>query len=143
MKQYLEQNYASLRGHITGGNHPPSFLASVLVNAATAAQIGGVALLFFGQQIFPVFGMDQPPAWYNDLRENQMQVFIGLFLMSSLAQNMAATGAFELVLNDQVIFSKLQSGRMPNIEEIEVLLAKNGITKTAQPPSKAFQDRKF
>jgi selT/selW/selH-like putative selenoprotein len=144
LKEYLEKHYESLRGGISGGNHPPSWAASTLVTAAYAAQIGGVALLFMGAQIFAALGMAQPPGWYNDMRENQMQVFLGLFLVSSLAQNMAATGAFEISLNGQLLFSKIQSGRMPTIEEIEALLAKNGVVKSSGARhQQQFADRKF
>mmetsp|Transcript_15291 Transcript_15291/g.38566 ORF Transcript_15291/g.38566 Transcript_15291/m.38566 type:complete len:113 (-) Transcript_15291:98-436(-) len=100
----------------------------MLGSASAYLQVGGVGFLLFGQSIFEAMGM-AIPAWYLQLRENQLQTFLGLFVLSSVAQNMCATGAFEVQLNGETLFSKLQAGRMPSINEIERLLDRAGVPR--------------
>jgi len=46
-----------------------------------------------------------------------------MMVMGSLNTMLTSTGAFELELNGKLIFSKIQTGRMPDIREIENILA--------------------
>lgn len=48
-----------------------------------------------------------------------MMYFVVLTLWAVLMQNMiTATGAFELYLNNDLLFSKLEKDRMPSIDEV-------------------------
>mmetsp|Transcript_554 Transcript_554/g.797 ORF Transcript_554/g.797 Transcript_554/m.797 type:complete len:145 (-) Transcript_554:358-792(-) len=138
LKQYLEKFYPALRGNIKGGNHPPPLFARVAADAAGYLQIGGVATILFADPLFNFLGYAQPPEIIERLRANQVQSFMMLFLFSSLAQNFANTGAFEIVLNGQLISSKLESGRMPTIPEIDELLTNAGLERVVENP--AFVD---
>lgn len=89
-----------------------------------------IAFTFFGSSIFQALGYAQPPQFWTQIQENQLQAFLGLFLFSSVAQNMQATGAFEIILDGEVLFSKLEQGRMPSLQEIEEALANAGVEKT-------------
>lgn len=42
-----------------------------------------------------------------------MQTFAFIFLANTLAASMTATGAFEVLYGEEVVFSKLAMGRMP------------------------------
>jgi selT/selW/selH-like putative selenoprotein len=53
------------------------------------------------------------------IRDNKMYAGICLFLGGNMLSNMVSnTGAFEVYYKDRLIFSKLQSGRVPSIDEI-------------------------
>merc|ERR1711865_1294775 len=60
-----------------------------------------------------------------------------LFLGNSFAQQLVATGAFEINLNGEEVFSKLKEGRMPTVEELVARLEAAGLgkcnTKTTGP----------
>ena len=127
MKKFLEQHYPELQGNIEGAHYPTPPVADFLVSLAAGAQISIVGLLLFAKPICQALGYTQTPPVVQQLQENQMQIFVGLFIMSSLVQNMKNTGAFEINVNGKTLFSKLESGRMPQIGEIVTLLEGVGL----------------
>ncbi|GBG30949.1 Selenoprotein T [Hondaea fermentalgiana] len=139
LKRFLETEYPDLEGKIHGDNYQPSWIVPYLLQGAGAAQIAGVVLMLFGDQIFDRLGM-QTPDIIVLMRQYQMQTFLGLFVLSSVAQNMASSGAFEISLGDNVIFSKLQAGRMPRLEEVVNLLDAAGLERAT---GHAFEDRQI
>jgi selT/selW/selH-like putative selenoprotein len=61
-----------------------------------------------------------------DAKQNVTQLFLVLFfIVPSVINSLATTGAFEITLDGHVVFSKLGSGRFPTAEEL-VSLMKNG-----------------
>lgn len=40
------------------------------------------------------------------------------FLCNAVETQLVSTGAFEIVLNDVTVWSKLQSGRIPRVDEL-------------------------
>ena len=126
LARYLEQIYPDLIGNVSGGNYPPPTWAAVLAQVAGMFQMGGIMLAFFGGSIFRMVGM-ATPAWYTTLENNKLMVVGGLFLFNSVAQNMCATGAFEITMNGKPVFSKLSSGRMPSVNEVRSNLERYGI----------------
>jgi hypothetical protein len=49
---------------------------------------------------------------------NKMALFFFVYIANAIAQNAAQTGAFEIVHNGKVVFSKLENGQLPRLEEI-------------------------
>lgn len=98
----------------------------MLSQVAGLTQMLGIVLAFFGDGIFRLLGVPTP-AWFASLAENKLMVVGGLFLFNSVAQNMCATGAFEISLNGKNVFSKIQSGRMPSVQEIRTNLETFGL----------------
>jgi len=130
LKHFLENNYVELRGNIDGANYPAPAHAQFLGKLAGYVQVAGVIMMMFGGSVFNALGYTTPPAWLTQMQENQMQVFMGLFMFSMVAANMQSTGAFEIILDEKVLFSKIDSGRMPTLDELVALLEDNGLTKT-------------
>lgn len=59
------------------------------------------------------------PGWYLWMKENKMTAMIGIFFGGNLINGqLLATGAFEIYVDDVLIFSKLQSGKLPTKPEI-------------------------
>lgn len=116
----------------------------MLSKAATVMQVGAIATSVLGGPLLRRLGVAEP-APMTALRENQVQVFMGLFLLSSVAQNMEATGAFEVSLDGKLLFSKLQLGRMPSLDEIVALLEEAGVQQlganVGSGAGAAFEDR--
>mmetsp|Transcript_994 Transcript_994/g.1803 ORF Transcript_994/g.1803 Transcript_994/m.1803 type:complete len:89 (+) Transcript_994:578-844(+) len=85
--------------------------------------------VIFGDSLLPKLGMPIP-GWLQHAQENKFMTFAMLFLFNNVAHNMASTGAFEVSLNGQVLFSKLESGRMPRVEELVTSLTAMGLTRS-------------
>ena len=64
---------------------------------------------------------NQPlPTWYHSIQENGVPLAIFLFLLApNIVQNLGNTkGAFEIYLNDTIMFSKLKTGAFPSADDI-------------------------
>lgn len=56
---------------------------------------------------------------YQVLSQHLMYVILGGYLGLNMLQNIvSSTGAFEITCGNRVIFSKLDSGRMPTLDEL-------------------------
>lgn len=130
LKKFLEKNFPELRGHVYGENYPPPQFAVYLVQFVQSLQIFAVISMLFAERIYVnLLGFPTIPAAVQTLRDNQLQAFIILFVMSSLAQGFMSTGAFEIEVNGELIFSKLATGSLPNLQ----LIAKQFVQKGVQP----------
>jgi selT/selW/selH-like putative selenoprotein len=57
---------------------------------------------------------------YQKYQDKKMFIILGAYFGLNMLQNMlSSTGAFEIFLNDQLIFSKLQTNRIPTLKELE------------------------
>jgi len=98
----------------------------MVATGAQYAQILGVIFLMFGDSLFSMLGAPVP-TWFNSIKENRMMAVGVLFLGNSFAQQLVATGAFEVELNGEEVFSKLKEGRMPTVEELVARLEAAGL----------------
>ena len=124
----MEGTYPELKGKVHGENFPPPVVYQLIAQLAGIIQMVGFVFVIFGSAIFNLLGVPTPQWYYGTVTNNKMQFIMGLFLLSSVAQQLIATGAFEISLvNGEEIFSKIKTGRMPTIEEIEDALRHNGL----------------
>ena len=125
VKQFVEGNYPEFVGNIDGGLYPPPKYAEVIASLTSYLWLGGIAFLLAGDQIFGAIGI-QPPEMYHWMKNNKAGTFFALFMLNNLGNSMVATGAFEVYLNDELIFSKLQMRRMPSTNDIIAAFATRG-----------------
>lgn len=126
LKNFLETKYPELRGHVTGGLYPPPSHAVLLANLASYLWFGGIFLMVGGSSFLR--NMNIPvPDFVRQLENNKLPVFLGLFMINNLANSMVATGAFEVYLDDTVIFSKLEMKRFPAAKDIVQMLSMHGL----------------
>lgn len=60
-----------------------------------------------------------PPEFYHKMKENPALTFIIVFLIiPSYVQSFANTGAFEIHVDNKLVYSKLETGRMPTVPEV-------------------------
>jgi len=116
IKQFLEQEYPQLRGNISGGNYPPPAYVPYLQNLITLLHVFTLATIFIGERIWTLIPFVRAtPSWYHDLKAYPMQTFIFIFMiLPSIITSQAATGAFEITLDGEVIWSRLETGRFPD-----------------------------
>lgn len=66
---------------------------------------------------------------YKYIQENKFQFGLGVFFISSIIQsNLMQTGAFEIYVNGNLEFSKLETKSMPDFEALQAILSKYGVT---------------
>ncbi|VEU43756.1 unnamed protein product [Pseudo-nitzschia multistriata] len=84
-----------------------------------------------GENFFRILGFQQTPRWYEEVvMKNAVPIMIGLYLiLPTILNGYVVSGAFEIMLDgDQMIFSKLATGRMPNADDLLGPLTKAGLT---------------
>ena len=118
LRQFLEQRYPHLIGNIDGMNYPPKPLNAFIAQTVGMLQMFGMLFLFAGEFIAGMIGMPLSNEAKAYLSENKMMLFMCLFPCNGFAQSLIATGAFEVEFNDVVVFSKLETGRMPRLDEL-------------------------
>jgi len=80
-----------------------------------ALTLGGDFLLKLSPYTSPLL---QHPL-YLQMKENKYMVGIGSWMVGNMiGQSLTSTGAFEVVYQGKVIFSKLEQNRMPTVDEI-------------------------
>lgn len=88
--------------------------------------------MFGGDSIFATLGLVPHPEWYTYIKENKMSSFIAIFFANSIAQSMTSTGAFEVTVDGQEVYSKLANGRMPTAGDLVTGLAALGFHPTEE-----------
>jgi thioredoxin reductase-like selenoprotein T len=121
LKSFVESKFPQFLGNIHGEVYPPPAVNVMIATLAGYIWFIGIALTMGGNQIFGALGMPVPDI-VKTMNENKVPTFMTLFVINSLGNSLIATGAFEIYVNDQLIFSKLQTGRFPNGEELVQLI---------------------
>mmetsp|Transcript_9875 Transcript_9875/g.21936 ORF Transcript_9875/g.21936 Transcript_9875/m.21936 type:complete len:142 (+) Transcript_9875:204-629(+) len=121
VREILINEFPGQWSSIEGENYPAPEWTKLAGSVVSALQIFVMVLVMVGDSIWsyiPGFRRGPPEVYYK-LKDNPALALIGVFLIiPSYIQSFANTGAFEIMLDGKVIFSKLESGRMPNVAEI-------------------------
>ena len=118
-----------LQGNISGGNYPPPQFAVYMMNVISAIHMITIAFFFLGDQVWTMLGLTSPPSWYNTCKQYPMQTLVFIFLiLPSFGTKFVTTGAFEISCNGDVLFSKLESGRFPNANDLISAFKDFGLT---------------
>lgn len=74
-------------------------------------------MMFMGDKVFSTFGIPEPEL-YVTMKKNKMQTLFAFFLINNVATSQLATNAFEVSYDGNLLFSKLEQQRIPQVEEI-------------------------
>lgn len=112
----LHQKYPGLS--IEGDNYPPTTIKYILAQALSALKILAIICIISNTNPFPWFGMETP-AFFTSAMENKVYACLMLFFLSNAIEGqLISTGAFEVTFNDEPVWSKLETGRIPQPNEI-------------------------
>ncbi|GAA6107135.1 selenoprotein T2 [Tachysurus ichikawai] len=89
-----------------------------LANFISYFKLLAIALIVTGQNPFQILGTNTPRVWSWGQENKIFSCLMMFFLSNMLETQFLSTGAFEITLNDVPIWSKLQSGYVPNIQEL-------------------------
>lgn len=115
---------------IVGAVYPPGEDKVMIANIASYAFFIGMAVVFGGEYIFKALGMVEPPA-YLWVKENKLQTCMFLWIANSMAAGSLSTGAFEVSYDGRNVFSKLDTGELPTMEQLVNGLAAKGAACSA------------
>ena len=137
--QFLEEQFPQLRdGNITGNVHilPLSPTLEFVSNIITFIQILGLAwMVFGGDKLLALVGLtngrdNQLPAYYYTIQNNAVPILMFVYLLApQMLGNMQTKGAFEIYLDDELMYSKLATGRLPTVDDIVRPLVKAGLKR--------------
>jgi selT/selW/selH-like putative selenoprotein len=122
VRQFIESQYPIFHDNISGGNYPPPLYAQYIAQFTSYIWLLGIVVLIGGSKMLKTLGIPEPD-FIHWMENNKGIVFFGLFMLNSVGNSMITTGAFEIYLNDELIFSKLNGGHVPNGEDIISALA--------------------
>jgi len=115
LQHELRLQFPQLQSH--GMNHPPTPQNAMIAQLIGYAQMAAFGVLFFGSLIFQTLKMPEPDIvkWMS---ENKMNSFCMIFMMGFMSTQLMATGAFEVYYNGNLIYSKLDEGRIPHVHDL-------------------------
>jgi len=124
LQHALRLQHPQLQSH--GMNHPPSEQNQMIAQLIGYLQMAGFGLLFAGSYLFQMLKIPEPELvqWMSN---NKMNSFCLVFMMGMVSTQLMATGAFEVYYNGNCIFSKLEEGRMPHVQELVRALEMYGV----------------
>ncbi|KAG7559966.1 Selenoprotein Rdx-type [Arabidopsis thaliana x Arabidopsis arenosa] len=122
MKKMLETAFPGV--DVVLANYPAPAPKRILAKVVPVAQMGVIGLIMGGEQIFPMIGIAQLPAWYHSLRANRFGSMASTWLVGNFLQSfLQSSGAFEVSSNGELVFSKLKEGRFPGEIELRDLIS--------------------
>jgi thioredoxin reductase-like selenoprotein T len=117
-----------------GDVFPMSPIIVFMLQILSIIQLFAIAWMIFGGhtllRTLKVIRPNQPlPSYYYTIQENAIPIAIFLFLLApNILQNIGSTkGAFEIYLNDTIIYSKLKSGVLPSMTDLTSPLINAGL----------------
>jgi len=81
----------------------------------TVLQLGVIALALAAEPLCTALNIQLPENIARELKEKKMMILMGAWFVGNTINNaLTSTGAFEVYYEDALVFSKLETGRMPN-----------------------------
>lgn len=118
--QALYQRYPDIR--IEGENFLPLPLYRHVASFLSVFKLLVIGLIIIGKDPFVLFGMQAPGIWVWG-QENKIYACMMVFFFSNMIENqLMSTGAFEITLNDVPVWSKLESGHLPSMQQLVQIL---------------------
>lgn len=118
--QALSQRYPDIR--ILGENYLPLPVYRYFASFLSVFKLVLIGVIIVGKDPFALLGM-QPPGLWTWSQENKIYACMMVFFFSNMIENQCmSTGAFEITLNDVPVWSKLQSGHLPSLQQLVQIL---------------------
>eukprot|EP00435_Cladocopium_sp_Y103_P055068 s2086_g18.t1 len=112
---------------VRGSPYPPPLMNQYLSNAAFALQLAAFAMLFGGDAICAAMKVPKPE-FLSAMQENRMMAVMGIWLVGNmLSAQLLNTGAFEIQHGDQLVWSSLETKRLPTMVDLKRAFEKTGV----------------
>lgn len=122
-------------------NYDPPAEKVTMARIVSYMQMAAFAIVFFGKQITEGLKMETPDI-VKSMQANKLATFMMVFFLgNTIQQSLLATKAFEIYHGDQLIWSSLDTGRLPNMQELFSAFKKSGVefieSQTDRPGQRA------
>ncbi|CAF1395316.1 unnamed protein product [Adineta steineri] len=107
---------------VIGENYPPPSLRAFLARILSMLKMGLLVCLLFGQNPFSLLSIPTPRIFHWALNNKMYACLMIFFLSNSLESYLVSTGAFEIIVDDVPLWSKLETGRLPSSNEFIQML---------------------
>lgn len=125
-KQFLSTEFPK-QLNITGGNQPIEPFIQLILNILSAVQLFTVACAIFGDRVF--FGKPPPMLYYKIKGYAFGWMALIFWIIPQILNKWVITGAFEVFVDGNLVFSKLEQGRMPTAQDLMAPLIELGLTQ--------------
>ncbi|KAH0624075.1 hypothetical protein JD844_007412 [Phrynosoma platyrhinos] len=116
----ISQRYPDIR--IEGENYLPQPIYRHIASFLSVFKLVLMGFIIVGKDPFAFFGMQAPSIWQWG-QENKVYACMMVFFLSNMIENQCmSTGAFEITLNDVPVWSKLESGHLPSMQQLVQIL---------------------
>ena len=133
----LQQKYPQLA--ISGDNYPPPSWRLQLSQIIGLAKMAVILCVVSGFNPFPIVaGLpdEQTPQWFKWLLENKLYACLMIFfLCNAVETHLVSTGAFEISLDEMPVWSKIESGRIPQPPELFQIIDNHFKLNTGENPN--------
>lgn len=112
---------------VRGSPYPPPLMNQYLSNAAFALQLAAFAMLFGGDAICTAMKVPKPE-FLSAMQENRMMAGMGIWLVGNmLSAQLLNTGAFEIQHGDELVWSSLETKRLPTMVDLKRAFEQTGV----------------
>ncbi|XP_043475140.1 thioredoxin reductase-like selenoprotein T homolog CG3887 [Leptopilina heterotoma] len=112
----LRQKYPELQ--INGDNYKPPGYNMFVAHFLGIAKILVILLILSGINIFQWIGQPAPFVWQWCIDNRLYASILLFFICNAIEGQLISSGAFEIHLNDVPVWSKLETGRIPQPQEL-------------------------
>lgn len=109
---------------MTGGVFHPGDAKMLAAQVLQAVFFGGLAVSLLGRGLLPSGAA-------KFVEQYQMPILGACFMCNVLSGNLLNTGAFEVSYNGAPVWSKIETGRFPDMDEMRAALAGAGLPPRA------------
>ncbi|XP_063236880.1 thioredoxin reductase-like selenoprotein T homolog CG3887 [Bacillus rossius redtenbacheri] len=103
---------------VEGENYNPPGYNTYLAKLVGVFKMAFIACILCGVNVFQRAGLNVQ-SWWPWLAENKIYACMMTFFLCNLLEgNLVTTGAFEISFNDMPVWSKLETGRIPQPTEL-------------------------
>lgn len=116
---------------MVGSTYPTPPLRAAIAKACSIAFLGALTLALAGPQMAFL-----PATVLNFIGQQRGMVIGAGFMLNMVGNSLSQTGAYEVSLDGNLIYSKLQSGSVPTVEEMRrIILEKTLLAMYGDKPA--------
>ena len=125
IEQIMKNNFKNVI--VNGEEYPLSPIRKLLSYSVMGIQILIFSIMIMGNSIKPFLNSVISDSYIDWIIENKLlSLIISFFAGNILQSNISNTGAFEIFYNGNQIWSKIQNGNVPNINQLIQILNQRG-----------------
>lgn len=139
MKEHMTTNLPNTdEVAFAGETYPLSPVKQAISQLCSFAFITTLILAFVGDKL----PMSVPQQLLSFVQERKAMVVGAGFVLNLLGSNLAQSGAFEVFIDDTLVWSKLERGEVPTIPILKKIIIEHTLLRDYAPPPPASADTK-